>query len=1290
MASPDRTDLLRNAVAFLNDPKTQGSSLAQRVQFLEAKGLTPAEIEHALSSASMQNSSAPPFQAQPTYGPFLPSPLQPQRPDWRDYFITAVVSGTVAYATISLARKYLLPYLRPPTTTAYEDDRDALTAQFDAAEALLKEIQADTAAMKTSVQEQREKVDSVTAEVEAAVTEMRQGQAKARDEMREIREEINNVRDMLPKMIDRNKETQQQSLAELQQELKSLKALLLSRGSTVSSTPTPPLPNFPPRPTIPAWQLARPPSATATPAVDSIASPSPSVSLASVASPIVPNGKGKEVQVHDAADEESEPEFGLETPSTCSLPQVPYRCSQHKMFSQFRNVVEGLAQPQRRQSQDASAHPDQAVAAASPGHSSTDGHTLRESISSTSHLADSALASLRKSLAAQRSGSPVASSASNNVASHSPSPSIERASTPKLRLEDRLRASFAIGDTSGTPTPNLSSRSSPVPVPVTEHPLSPSAVPLPQSPPLSDAAESFSLLSPIPDAPPRPSTPPVATPSAEEPAEATSEAVTDDDNAKPGLETEGNPEPDVQDPPEAEKAGKPDVEEPAPLPMVDEKVEEKVDNKVADKVEEVPEQGQEDGRKDDAEAAKDIQVSQTAEEISQPVVDAPTVPVEDPPTALESPSPDAQGQPVPEAGAVEPEETSPTDVDAAEETILHLKEVTEADELTIETLRERLKLVEQRFSDVSTSFKRLQAEKLAADQVLKELTPVESLKDVAGLRDYLQNFSLKVEISQDEIKRLTGKLTRQDERIEELRETHRLESRSQSDLLDQVRKQLAESESLVTAGQGTNTKLKAEVAQQKAEIEKLHTEVDRAKSASKDEEEKRTKAVSLLKTVRQKLVKAEKERDEAVAEAKAVKASEKSEREKEQAERAKLQSEIDKVKGEKETAIANLKALHERESTALKERSEKELSALRGQFELEAITTKASHDQAVNALNGRIAGLESSVQALSAEKDGLFDQLQLRQAELESSRTHLEVLQSQNTELQYQLRESDDRLALITEELSDLRREHESKAQGPVTSAEEVARLLSAAETRYEAKIADLRRTVATLESEQSAIEAEWSRKLAEKNKETERMKSIVDSSMVTQQDKESTVHELRAEIDRLKEESHSYLAQISKLEARALQVTELEEQAKQREVEWNVKIAALEQQIEDAKSREAQARTHIKTLRDELRKVQSSAALLERQRNPGVGYWSSPRPEALSETQSPANSNSALPSRVASPRPSSPSAGGTDEEVNLEYLRNVILQFLEHKEMRPNLVRVLSIILHFTPQETRRLIAKV
>lgn len=75
-----------------------------------------------------------------------------------------------------------------------------MTAQFDAAEALLKEIQAETTAMRTAVEEQNAKVEKATQDVEAVVSEMREGETKTRDEMREIREEVNNVREMLPKV----------------------------------------------------------------------------------------------------------------------------------------------------------------------------------------------------------------------------------------------------------------------------------------------------------------------------------------------------------------------------------------------------------------------------------------------------------------------------------------------------------------------------------------------------------------------------------------------------------------------------------------------------------------------------------------------------------------------------------------------------------------------------------------------------------------------------------------------------------------------------------------------------------------------------------------------------------------------------------------------------------------------------------------------------------------------------------------------------------------------------------
>jgi peroxin-14 len=78
-------------------------------------------------------------------------------------------------------------------------------------------------------------------------------------------------------MIEKSKDAEKQTLAELQQELKSLKALLLSRSSGLPSAPASPAPTLPygiGRPTIPAWQLAPTasesgaPSATPRPALD--------------------------------------------------------------------------------------------------------------------------------------------------------------------------------------------------------------------------------------------------------------------------------------------------------------------------------------------------------------------------------------------------------------------------------------------------------------------------------------------------------------------------------------------------------------------------------------------------------------------------------------------------------------------------------------------------------------------------------------------------------------------------------------------------------------------------------------------------------------------------------------------------------------------------------------------------------------------------------------------------------------------------------------------------------------
>jgi hypothetical protein len=142
------------------------------------------------------------------------------------------------------------------------------------------------------------------------------------------------------------------------------------------------------------------------------------------------------------------------------------------------------------------------------------------------------------------------------------------------------------------------------------------------------------------------------------------------------------------------------------------------------------------------------------------------------------------------------------------------------------------------------------------------------------------------------------------------------------------------------AAEGVDTIAEEAATKQKAEIDRLQQEVGNAKAVAKEEEEKRVKAISLLKTVRQKLVKAEKERDDVLREAASLRERERSDKDREQVEKTKLRSEIDGAKAEKENALDMLKTQFESDFADIREGYEKDISVLTGQLELEGVTLK--------------------------------------------------------------------------------------------------------------------------------------------------------------------------------------------------------------------------------------------------------------------------------------------------------------------------------------------------------------
>lgn len=109
--------MVQSAVSFLSDPKVHSSSVAQRIAFLESKGLSSQEIDEALRQvglggggggepnrgpANYSQQRSPYAAVQQQYPPYAQQPAASR--DWRDWFIMAVVSGAVGYGVIALAR----------------------------------------------------------------------------------------------------------------------------------------------------------------------------------------------------------------------------------------------------------------------------------------------------------------------------------------------------------------------------------------------------------------------------------------------------------------------------------------------------------------------------------------------------------------------------------------------------------------------------------------------------------------------------------------------------------------------------------------------------------------------------------------------------------------------------------------------------------------------------------------------------------------------------------------------------------------------------------------------------------------------------------------------------------------------------------------------------------------------------------------------------------------------------------------------------------------------------------
>ncbi|CAG8621958.1 4340_t:CDS:2, partial [Paraglomus occultum] len=230
-----RSDLVHSAVKFLQHPTLQSTSLDKRLDFLASKGLTREEINEALRLiidrdalvTHIEMSAKEPDIHQPMHQLLHYQP----RMDWRDLFFNVIIVGGLGHALISMTKKYIGPLFSPTIT-----DQLAQHNQFMITSDKLDAVNNDTQLIRKYVEEQSVGMRETLIALEKLLRGLQANGIKRDKDLGVLKEEVEAVGEMVFKMLDHIKASQAQQLAELNQELQSLKTLAINHYTSHFAT----------------------------------------------------------------------------------------------------------------------------------------------------------------------------------------------------------------------------------------------------------------------------------------------------------------------------------------------------------------------------------------------------------------------------------------------------------------------------------------------------------------------------------------------------------------------------------------------------------------------------------------------------------------------------------------------------------------------------------------------------------------------------------------------------------------------------------------------------------------------------------------------------------------------------------------------------------------------------------------------------------------------------------------------------------------------------------------------
>ncbi|VEU20590.1 DEKNAAC101487 [Brettanomyces naardenensis] len=253
-----REDMVASAVTFLVDGSVSDSPLAKKIEFLQSKGLTDAEVQEAIRRAQVgstgnttgvavhadgpSTSTSPPTipvkdylnnnanENHINYPVYYSAPLSPER-DWKDYLIMGTATAGLLYGAYQVVRKYVVPKIIPPSKSELEKEKEAVDQEFMRIQSLLDKFEEEQRDFYKKQDERSAKIDETMVEIDNIITKSNEKNLQNEETLKFLKLEVDSIKTSLMKSLEAQKQTIGSELSSLESQIDDLKLELRTLSS---------------------------------------------------------------------------------------------------------------------------------------------------------------------------------------------------------------------------------------------------------------------------------------------------------------------------------------------------------------------------------------------------------------------------------------------------------------------------------------------------------------------------------------------------------------------------------------------------------------------------------------------------------------------------------------------------------------------------------------------------------------------------------------------------------------------------------------------------------------------------------------------------------------------------------------------------------------------------------------------------------------------------------------------------------------------------------------------------